>query len=141
MTKKKSFYVGALLLGACILVAGIVLHVWMGEEVKKWTGICLGVGMSLISMSVVNLIMKRKEEKNPEWGKQNKIEYNDERNAYIRYKAKAKAGDYMQWGVAGIAYITIATNSPLWVTMVVMGVFLLYCILEAFYIFKYQEEL
>lgn len=92
-------------------------------------------------MSIANLHMKRMEEKNPEWGKQNAIEFSDERNTFIRFKAKAKVADFLQWCIMGIAYITIIVGTPLWVTAVIVGVFMLYNLLVMYYTGKYQKEI
>ena len=59
----------------------------------------------------------------------------------IRNKAKAKVGDITQWLIMGIAYITIVIDAPLWVTLVVVGVFLLKNALEVYFMNKFQKEL
>lgn len=59
----------------------------------------------------------------------------------IRYKAKAKVGDIIQWLIMGIEYITIVIDAPLWVTLVVGGVFLLKNALEVYFMNKFQKEL
>lgn len=59
----------------------------------------------------------------------------------IRNKAKAKVGDIIQWLIMGIAYITIVIDAPLWVTLVVVGVFLLKNVLEVYFMNKFQKEL
>ena len=71
----------------------------------------------------------------------NEIEFSDERNTMIRNKAKAKVGDIIQWLIMGIAYITIVIDAPLWVTLVVIGVFLLKNELEVYFMNKFQKEL
>lgn len=59
----------------------------------------------------------------------------------IRNKAKAKVGDIIQWLIMGIAYITIVIDAPLWVTLVVVGVFLLKNVLEVYFMNRFQKEL
>ena len=81
------------------------------------------------------------EKTDPEIAKQNEIEYADERNTMIRNMAKAKAGDMIQWFIMGIAYITILTGTPLWVTLAVVGVFLLRYILELYFTGMYQKKM
>ena len=92
-------------------------------------------------MSVSNLYMKRLEKTDPEIMKQNEIEYADERNTMIRNKAKAKVGDIIQWFIMGIAYVTILIGTSLWVTLTVVGVFLLKYLLEIYLTSKYQKEM
>lgn len=141
MLKKKSFYIGTLVLGICLLIIGLLLFLFRGEELKPITGVCFGIGAGLAMMSIANLLMKRMENRNPEIRKQNEIDYHDERNTFIRYKAKAKVADIMQWCIIGIAYITILISAPLWVTLVIVCVFVLHSILVLFFTGKYQKEI
>ncbi len=118
MLKKKSFYIATLVLAICLIVVSPFLR---GEELKSISGICIGIGAGLLGMSIANLLMKRMEENNPEMMKQSEIEFKDERNTLIRYKAKAKTADIIQWCIMGVAYITILINAPLWVTLVTVA--------------------
>jgi len=140
MLRKKSFYIITLLIGIGLI--GIALCFRMFPEFPKSIGgVCIGVGAGLSGMSISNLHMKRLEKKRPEIVKQNEIEYSDERNTVIRNKAKAKAGDIIQWFIMGIAYVTILIEASLWVTLVVVSVFLLKTILEIYFMDKYQKEM
>lgn len=141
MLKKKSFYIGTLVLGICLLIIALLLFFIIGEELKSITGVCLGIGSGLSGMSIANLLMKRIESKNPVMRKQNEIDYNDERNAFIRYKAKSKVANIMKWCIIGIAYITILINTHLWLTLVIVGVFVLQSILVVYFTNKYQKEI
>jgi len=47
-------------------------------------------------------------------------------------------GDIIQWFIMGIAYLTILIDAPLWVTLVVVGVFVLKNLLEIYYINKFK---
>lgn len=94
MLKKTSFYMTTLVIGMILLASSFAFR---SEALKSVNGICLGIGMGLIGMSIANLWMKRYEKKNPDIAKQNKVEFNDERNKLIRYKARAKAGEILQW--------------------------------------------
>jgi hypothetical protein len=129
-----------------LLIAGMVLAV-MGGIVfrdmipKSVGGVCIGVGAGIFGMSFSNLWMMSFNKKHPEQMKQSEIEFADERNTMIRNKAKAKAADIVQWFIMGIAYITILIGSPLWVTLVTVGVFLLKYILELYFMNRYQNEL
>jgi len=81
MFKKKSIYVVTLLLGICLICVSLFLR---SEEFKKISGICIGVGTSLLGMRIANLYMKKIEQRNPELKKRNEIELKDERNTIIR---------------------------------------------------------
>ncbi|MNN71685.1 hypothetical protein D3C81_1876440 [compost metagenome] len=79
--------------------------------------------------------------RNPDIEKQAAIDYHDERNMIIRNQAKAKAGDLTQWLIMAIAYITILISAPLWVTLAVVIVFLIYHFMSSYLIFKYQKNM
>ncbi len=138
MTSKKTLYIITLVLG--LVLVGVSLFV-SGEELKILSGVLIGIGAGLFGMSIAQLYMVRWEEKNPELTKQNQIELKDERNTLIRSKAKAQAGDITQWFIVGLAFITIIIEAPLWVTLVTIGVYLLYNILSLYLISRYQKEM
>lgn len=140
MLKKKSYYMILLLAGIVLVAVALILRMYPNIP-KSVGGVCIGVGAGLFGMSISNLYMKRLEEKEPEIMKKQEIEYSDERNTAIRNRAKAKAGDIIQWFIMGIAYVTILINASMWVTLVVVGVFLLKYILEAYFMNKYQKEM
>lgn len=138
MLKKKSFYIMMLIFG--IVLIGISLFI-KGEDFKTLSGILIGIGSGISAVGIINIIMKNMEQKNPDLLKQNEIELKDERNTVIRYRAKAKAGDITQWLIMGIAYISIIISAPLWVTLTIVGVFLLYTILGLCLMAKYEKEM
>jgi ABC-type bacteriocin/lantibiotic exporter with double-glycine peptidase domain len=140
MLRKKSFYVITLLVGVALLGAALVLRMFP-EVPKSVGGVCIGIGAGLFGMSVSNLYMKHLEKTDPKIVKKNEIEYTDERNTMIRNVAKAKAGDIIQWFIMGIAYLTILIGTSLWITLVVVGVFLLRYLLEIYFTSKYQHEM
>ncbi len=141
MLKQKSFYIGTLILGLIHLAIGLILAIQFGEEVRPTIGVFIGIGAGLSTASIVNMFMKHLEDKNPEMLEQNKINFYDERNTFIRYKAKAKVADFMQYSIIGIAYVTIMISSPLWVTLLIVGIFVMYNILVIYFTNKYQKEL
>ena len=111
------------------------------QEWKVLSGSLIGIGAGLVGMSVSKLVMGRMEHKHPELAKQNEIELQDERNTMIRNRAKARAGDITQWLIMGIAWLTIVISAPLWVTLVVVGVFLVYNVIGLYLMNKYQKEM
>ncbi len=138
MFKKKSFNIIALLFGILLAISSFYLK---GETLKSVSGIFLGVGCGLFGMCTANLYLIRLEKTQPGLIKQKEIEVNDERNILIREKAKAKAGDIIQWFVMGVAYVTIIINAPLWVTFLTIGVFLSYNVIWMIFMNKYQKEM
>lgn len=140
MLRKTWFYVVTLIIGICLLFCVVGLRMW-NILPKSIEGICLGLGGSLFGISLSKLIMKRMEKKDPVLMKNNEIEFNDERNTMIRNRAKAQSADIMQWGIMGIAYLSIIINTPLWVTLLIVVVFLFYNILTFYFMKKFQEEM
>lgn len=138
MLKKKSFYVMTLMIGIALLGSSFLLR---GEGLKTISGVLIGIGAGLFGMSIANLWMKGFEEKNPEIMKDNEIEFKDERNTMIRNRAKAKAGDIIQWFIMGIAYLLIAIDAPLWMILITVGGFVLYHFISLYYMNKYQKEM
>lgn len=138
MKRKSSFYVAMMIIGIFCIGASLFFN---SAEEKPIAGILIGIGSGFIGLSISNLITKHIERKNPQLEKQAQIDYNDERNTIIRNRAKAKAGDITQWFIMGIAYITILISAPLWVTLVVVVVFLIYNALGLYLMNKYQKEM
>lgn len=138
MNSKSALYLGALFLGICLVIASFFFN---GEEVKAIGGVLIGTGSGFVGLSISFIIGKHIQRKNPELEKQTRIENNDERNIFIRYRAKAKAGDITQWFIMGICYITILISAPVWVSLSVVGVFLIYNILSMYLMIKYQKEM
>ncbi|RCX23447.1 hypothetical protein DFP94_1011046 [Fontibacillus phaseoli] len=138
MLKKSSLYVSTLILGM-ILIG--VSFLFPGEHLRALSGIMIGIGGGLAGLSVSNLIMKYYERKHPETAKQKTIEYKDERNTFIRYRAKAKAADINQWFIIAIALMLIIIDAPLWSTLAVVFVYLLYHLISTWFTIRYQNEM
>lgn len=147
MIKSKLYYfitsiIGIVLLSTSLLCRLVEINdIRTLQQLKAVSGILLGIGSGLIGMSISNLKMNRKLEKDPLLKRKNDIEYNDERNIMIRNRAKAKSADIIQWFIMGIAYLTILIGAPLWVTLIIVGVYVLYYILYACFLVKYQNEI
>lgn len=138
MLKKKTVYIVIILTGMVLIALSFLFR---AEDVKTLSGVLIGIGSALLGSGIAKLWMKNYEEKNPDIAKENDIEFKDERNTLIRYRAKAKAGDIIQWFIMGIAYLLIIIDAPLWVILVTVGIFLLYNVLGIFYMGKYQKEM
>lgn len=135
MKKKSIFYI----MGVVVSTLMIILSQFV--ELNSHAGILLGTGAGVIGASIARLYFIRLEKKNPDIIKQNEIELKDERNVLIREKAKAKSADIMQWLIMIIAYITIFVNAPLWMTLLAIGIFVLYIIIQIYYINKFNKEI
>ncbi len=139
MREKKLLRFIALVFGVCLALAGLFLI--KGEELKAVSGVCIGIGAGLFGQNTANLFMLRYEEKNPDAAKIKKIEEKDERNITIKNRAKAKAADIVQYLIILLIFIAILIRAPLWVTFVIIGVYLSYHILSLYYIAKFNKEM
>ena len=110
-------------------------------ELNSHSGILLGTGAGVIGASIAKLYSINLEKKNPDIKKENEIELQDERNTLIRQKAKAKSADIIQWLIMLIAYLEIFVNAPLWIILVTIGMFVLYNIIQIYYINKFNNEM
>ncbi len=138
MKKSGTGFLLLIIAGVAVAVAGLLLD---GIIPKQVSGVMLGVGAGLAGMSLSNYLVWNTERKNPAIMKQAEIERRDERNGIIRSRAKAKAGDITKWLVMALAYVSILLSAPLWVTLVIVGVFLFYEFTCLYFYGKYQKEM
>ena len=135
MRKKSTFYVMA------ITISVIMIILSQFVELNTHTGILLGNGAGAIGASIAKLYSINLEKKNPDMIKENEIELQDERNVLIRQRAKAKSADITQWLIMVIAYLEIFVNAPLWIILLTVGIFVLYNIIQIYYVNKFNKEM
>ena len=135
MQKKSTFYIMAI----TISVLMIILSQFV--ELNSHSGILLGTGAGVIGASIAKLYTINLEKKNPDMIKENEIELKDERNILILQRAKAKSADITQWLIMIIAYLEIFVNAPLWIILLTVGIFVLYNIIQIYYINKFNNEM
>lgn len=136
LQKNNSFIL--LVLGVCASIIGVLL----GDTVPKQAGgLLIGIGAGMAALGFSLWQMRRWEEKFPEEMRKNEIEANDERNVFIRNRAKAQAGEVLQWAVMAVAWLSIALGAPVWVTLLAAGTFVLKSALELYLMSRYQREL
>ena len=135
MQKKSTFYVMA------ITISVIMIILSQFVELNSHSGILLGTGAGAIGASIAKLYSINLEKKNPDMIKENEIELQDERNVLIRQRAKAKSADITQWLIMVIAYLEIFVNAPLWIILLTVGIFVLYNIIQIYYINKFNKEM
>ncbi|MDF2927240.1 MAG: hypothetical protein K0R57_6154 [Paenibacillaceae bacterium] len=138
MLKKPSVCIGGIVLGIVLIGVSFLLQ---GEELKAWSGICIGVGASLSGISLPSLFMIRYDNKHPQQKRLKEIELKDERNRSITNRAKARSADIVQWLIMAIAYLLILIDAPLWATLAVVLVFTTYHILNMWFTIRYQKEM
>jgi hypothetical protein len=135
MQKKSMFYIS----GIIISVIMIILSQFV--ELNSHSGILLGTGAGVFGANIAKLYFISLEKKNPDIIKENEIELKDERNVLILQKAKAKSADITQWLIMLVAYLEILVNAPLWITLVTIGIFVLYNIIQIYYVNKFNKEM
>lgn len=137
--RKKSFNIILLMIGVILIALSFTFL--KGEAYKTFNGACLGIGAGAIGLAFSNLLMLHWYHKHPKELKQSEIDSKDERSEIIRYKAKAKCSDMIQWAVMAAAWVTIFANFPLWITLLLVGIFLLKDILEFILMNKYNNQM
>ena len=135
MQKKSMFYIS----GIIISVIMIILSQFV--ELNSHSGILLGTGAGVLGANIAKLYFISLEKKNPDIIKENEIELKDERNVLILQKAKAKSADITQWLIMLVAYLEIFVNAPLWIILVTIGIFVLYNIIQIYYVNKFNKEM
>ena len=135
MQKKSMFYITALSISIIMIISSQFV------ELNSLSGLLLGIGAGVFGANIAKLFSISLEKKNPDIIKENEIELKDERNVLIRQRAKAKSADIMQWLIMLIAYLTIFVNAPLWITLLTVGIFVLYNIIQIYYINKFNKEM
>ena len=135
MQKKSMFYISA------IIISVIMIILSQFVELNSHSGILLGTGAGVLGANIAKLYFINLEKKNPDIIKENEIELKDERNVLILQKAKAKSADITQWLIMLVAYLVILVNAPLWITLVTIGIFVLYNIIQIYYVNKFNKEM
>ncbi len=138
MKKKPLFYLMIGIFGAALMVSAIALDGRVSDAVD---GTLMGIGAGLTGLGISRWHFSRWRKKEPARWKQYEIEAGDERNAAIQLKAKAAAGEVLQWIVMAAAWAAIFLDAPLWVILAAVGIFLFKAILEMCLMARYQKEM
>ncbi len=138
MEKKSLFYLMIGIFGVALMVSAIALDGRVSDAVD---GTLMGIGAGLTGLGISRWRFCRWRKKEPARWKQYEIEAGDERNAVIQLKAKAAAGEVLQWIVMAAAWAAIFLDAPLWVILAAVGIFLFKAILEMCLMARYQKEM
>ena len=139
MKRKQKLYIVLLVVGLCLVTAALALRDYGLSNSAG--GMLTGVGSGLIGLSISQLLLFRQEYKNPALARQNEISRNDERNIALRSRAKALAGDILQWTVMAAGWLAIGLDAPLWVPLLTTATFVAKSILELCLLLRYQREM
>lgn len=138
MKKKLLFCLIIAVFGIALIVSAMVLDGKVSDAVD---GTLMGVGAGLTGLGISLWRFICWGKKNPAKWKQCEIESNDERNVIIKFRAKAVAGEVLQWTVLAAAWAAIFLDAPLWVMLAAVGIFLFKIFLEMYLMARYQKEM
>ncbi len=130
----------------CILgiIAGVIFQfigITLGPgELRMVSGVCIAFA-ALAPLCINKLYCMSREKEFPEVVRQEEIELRDERNTQIRNRAKAKTSDFIRWIIIGLSYLNFLLKGPLWMTLALLGVFILIYLMDWRYMDKYQREM
>jgi len=127
-----------ILLGVIILAVGIFVR---SDGLKSVAGFCIGIGLALIAMNVLNLILILYYRKHPAIKKQSDIELKDERTVAITNKAKAKAFDIMLKILFIIPFLMILIDLPIWMMIATIAIYAFALSLQMYLTLRYYKEM
>ncbi len=128
--------VAKMVIGAVLIAITFLPNLPLGKNIL---GVCLGLGMGLFGVGLSQVLGNNYARKNPSYAKAQQIEEQDERNQQITHRAKASAADLTQWGILGIAYISIYMGYPLLITAIIVGVYGAYHFMTWKFVNHYQK--
>lgn len=132
MKKKKAASLMLLTIGIVILLFGLLYN-------SDLSPISIGLGSGFIGGAVANLIRYKKFITNPQYAKEYKTEANDPRNIEIKTKALAQSGSVLSILILLLSLFTSATQQPLWITLTLVGLFLIHALLTFYFITKLNK--
>ena len=136
--QRKRLFQILLLTGVVLLGLAVLLD---GRVSDALGGMLCGMGSGLLALAGSTLLNLRHQDKHPEEARRSDIEQKDERNVSIRNRAKAVAGEVLQWAVMAAAWLSIGLDAPLWVPVTATCVFVAKSVLELYLIVRYEREM
>jgi hypothetical protein len=140
-TNNKSFDILMIILGAALVLTAILLGAFKLENLKAVGGVCIGLGVVLISIFSSHLYLRHVETKHPEILRKKNIEVNDERNTTIRGKAAVKVNNIFIWMLFAAILVFILLDVELYITLVLACLIAANGVLNAFFINHYNKQL
>lgn len=126
------------ILAGCFLIAASFLGAVIPKAIS---GIFLGVGAALIGISGTRLLLSVYCREHPVEERRAQIEDHDERTLQIRDKAKARAFDLTMSLFPILFVLLILVNTPLWLTLGVVLVYIIGYTTQFIWIGRYQREM
>ncbi len=138
---KKMIYISLIILGAALVITAVLLNIFRGDELKSLGGVCIGLGVVLITLPASQLYVQHAEKKHPDIFRKKNIEVNDERNTVIRDKAGAKVNNIFIWLLFAAILVFILLDVELYITLVLAGLIVINGLINAFYFNYYNKRL
>ena len=123
---------------AFALAARFLLQDYLSDS---QSGAMIGIGAGLFGYGIAKWCVGLWGVKNPDLMKLNEIEVKDERNQLIRSKAQAISGEILHWLLMAGAWVGIFIDAPIWVVLVLVGVFLLKTIIDFILMAYYRHKM
>ena len=141
MTENKLRNTIITIIGALLLIAGLLAVKFLDIGSTAIPYICIGIGCGLFGQGVGELITRRSEKNHPEIARQREIEKNDERNVAIRDRAQAKAYRIMMplFGALFVAFGLM--NMEIKFILILIAAYLYVCGCSIYYSEKYRKEM
>lgn len=137
--KKKLLLILGIIAG--LFLQFISIYYSSTKDLRMASGIGIAIAALLFSACFNKLSRMSREKEFSEAVRQEEIEFHDERNTQIRNRAKARTSDISRWIVIALAYANFLVRGAVWMTLALIGVFILMYILDFCYTEKYQNEM
>jgi len=131
-------------LGFLVMIAGFLTVIIFPETdgiLRVLPYVCIGIGAGAFGGNAGNAVKEYIIGKNPETARRVAIEANDERNAAITGRAKAKAYEIIQVLLWILIIVLALMQAELYVVLSLIAVNLIAIISMLFYINKYNKEM
>lgn len=138
MKNKKGLMIAGWIAGVALAFIGMVSGI---RNLRGYGGVCIIAG-SILQSGCLNRLQRISYEKEfPELAREQEIERRDERNTLIHSRAKAKSADFLHWTLLAAAALVFLGKGPLWPAGLLIGIFAIKCMIEWYYVYKYQKEM
>lgn len=144
MKYKIGKYVLLSVIGLVLCASGAIMaKVWRDAQgmMNVLPYLMIGIGAGTFGQNIGTVVTNLTYRKNPKAAKQIMIDTNDERNVSIRNQAKGKAYDIMIYVFGILMLIYALMQVELWVTLALVGAYLIVISANVFYISRYNKNM
>lgn len=130
--------------GLIIFTAGLVLMISSRDAVgilKTLPYICVGLGSGIFGGSIGTALKNRTMLKDPQAAKYVEIEQKDERNQAVNNRSKARVYDLMIYVYAAVILSFALMQVNMYVTLVLVVIYLFFIFANVYYLNKYNKEM